>query len=127
MIRSAVACCAILAATSPLALADWPLFRGDALMTGTGSAKLPDKLEVKWEFKAGDAVEGAPAIVGGVAYVASFDKHLYALDLATGKQKWKVKIGATKAPAAPDRANSAIPRWLRWKGAPISSSGTEVQ
>ncbi len=30
-------------------------------------------------------------------YVASLDKHLYALDLAKGKQKWKVKLGAMKA------------------------------
>jgi outer membrane protein assembly factor BamB len=52
---------------------------------------------VKWEFKTGDAVEGAPAIQDGVAYVASCDKHLYAIDLATGKQKWKVKLGTMKA------------------------------
>jgi outer membrane protein assembly factor BamB len=73
------------------------VFRGDATMTGAAAAKLPDRLEVKWEFKTGDAVEGAPAIAGGVAYVASCDKHLYAIDLATGKQKWKVKLGTMKA------------------------------
>lgn len=81
--------------------ADWPVSRGDALMTGAGTAKLPDQLEEKWTFSAGNAktggIEGAPAIVGGVVYVASLDKHLYALDLATGKQKWKVKLGPMKA------------------------------
>ena len=60
-------------------------------------AKLPEQLEVRWEYKTGDAVEGAPAIAGGVVYVASFDKHLHAIDLATGKAKWKVKLGAMKA------------------------------
>jgi hypothetical protein len=35
--------------------ADWPVFRGDALMTGTGTAKLPDKLEERWTFKTGTA------------------------------------------------------------------------
>ena len=35
--------------------ADWPVFRGDALMTGVGTAKLPDQLEVKWTFKTGEA------------------------------------------------------------------------
>ncbi len=44
-------------------------------------------------------IEGAPAIVGGVVYVASLDKHLYALDLATGKEKWKVKLGADEGVA----------------------------
>jgi outer membrane protein assembly factor BamB len=80
-----------------LALAEWPIIRGDALMTGVGSAELPDQLDEKWTFKAGDTIEGAPAIVGGVVYFASLDKHLYALDLATGKQKWKVKLGPAKA------------------------------
>jgi outer membrane protein assembly factor BamB len=80
-----------------IADADWPLFRGNALMTGVGAAKLPEQLDERWTFKAGDMIEGAPAIVDGVVYAASLDKHLYALDLATGKQKWKVKLGASKA------------------------------
>ncbi len=81
--------------------AEWPVFRGDPLMTGAGTAKLPDQLEEKWTFSAGNpksgGIEGAPAIVNGVVYVASLDKHLYALDLANGKQKWKVKLGPMKA------------------------------
>ena len=90
---------------STLALADWPVFRGDALMTGAGTAKLPDQLEVKWAFQTGegkktDAIESAPAVVGGVVYVSSLDKHLYALDLATGKQKWKTKLSYMKASPA---------------------------
>jgi outer membrane protein assembly factor BamB len=89
---------AVIASPSP---ADWPVFRGDATMTGVGTAKLPDQLEERWTFKTGNAIEGAPAIVDGVVYIGSSDKHLYALDLATGKQKWKVKLGAMKAaPAA---------------------------
>jgi len=79
-----------------LAPADWPVFRGDALMSGVGTAKLPDQLDEKWTFKAGDAIEGAPAVANGVVYIASLDKHLYAVELATGKQKWKVKLGAMR-------------------------------
>src|SRR5262245_39514121 len=74
--------------------ADWPVFRGDPAMTGVGDARLPDQLAVKWRFQTGNAVEGAPAVVAGVAYVASTDKHLYAVDLATGQEKWKQKLGA---------------------------------
>src|SRR5688572_22251854 len=85
--------------------ADWPVFRGNPHMTGADTAArpvaFPDQLEEKWTFSAGSAktggIEGAPAIVGGVVYVASLDKHLYAIDLATGKQKWKVKLGPMKA------------------------------
>jgi outer membrane protein assembly factor BamB len=74
--------------------ADWPVFRGDPAMTGIGDAKLPDQLAIKWKFKTNNAIEGAPAIVAGVVYVASADKHLYAVDVATGDQKWKQKLGA---------------------------------
>ncbi|MBA4188789.1 MAG: hypothetical protein C0467_12390 [Planctomycetaceae bacterium] len=80
-----------------IAPAIWPVFRGDATMTGVGTAKLPDQLEERWTFKTGDAIEGSPIIAGEVVYVASLDKHLYAIELATGKQKWKVKLGAMKA------------------------------
>jgi outer membrane protein assembly factor BamB len=79
------------------ALADWPLFRGDSLMSGVGKARLPDQLDERWTYKCGDAVEGAPAIANGVVYVGSFDKHLHAIDLATGKPKWKVKLSYIKA------------------------------
>jgi outer membrane protein assembly factor BamB len=83
--------------SASLAFADWPIFRGNALMTGVGTAKLPDQLDEKWTFKAGDTIEGAPVVADGVVYFSSLDKHLYALDLATGKQKWKVKLGPAKA------------------------------
>jgi outer membrane protein assembly factor BamB len=77
--------------------ADWPLFRGTPSMQGVGEAKLPDKLEERWVFKAGNSVEGAPAVMGNVVFVASLDKHLYALDLVTGKEKWKAKLGPMRA------------------------------
>jgi outer membrane protein assembly factor BamB len=86
-------------AASPL-FADWPLFRGDPLMSGVGTAKLPDQLEERWAFKCGNSVEGAPAVAGGTVYVSSTDKHLYALDLAAGTQKWKTKLSAMKASPA---------------------------
>src|SRR5437762_7392959 len=78
--------------------ADWPLFRGDALQTGVAKEPLPDTLEIRWkrEFKQG--FDGAAAIVSGTVYAGSFDEHLYALDLADGKEKWKYKGGPFKAP-----------------------------
>lgn len=84
-----------------LLAANWPVFRGDALMSGVGHAQLPEQLQERWTFKARDSIEGAPAIVDGVVYVASFDKHVYALDLATGRLKWKSeKLGPFKASPA---------------------------
>ncbi|MGL6094222.1 MAG: PQQ-binding-like beta-propeller repeat protein, partial [Fimbriiglobus sp.] len=89
---------AVLRIFSPAA--DWPVFRGNPAMTGTAVAKLPDQLQELWAFPCKDAIEGAPAIVGGVVYVAAMDRHLYAVDLATGAEKWRVKLGAMKASPA---------------------------
>lgn len=87
-------------AADPTPAADWPVFRGNALMSGVGAAKLPDQLAEKWTYKCGDGVECAPAVAGGVAYVASLDKHLHAVELATGKLKWKTKLSHMKASPA---------------------------
>src|SRR5262249_17248498 len=81
-------------------LADWPLFRGNALQTGVIKDSLPHPLEVRWKLQFKEGFDGAAAIVDGTVYVASFDQHLYALDLATKKEKWKYKGGAFKAPVS---------------------------
>jgi len=80
--------------------ADWALFRGNTLQTGVATSRLAEKLEVLWTFPSQRAVEGTAAIVNGVVYIGSMDDHLYAIDLATGKEKWKYKGGPIKAPVA---------------------------
>ncbi len=84
----------------PPAATDWPVFRGNPQSTGVSAAKLPDQLDERWVFKCGDSVESTPAIVEGVVYISSTDKHLYAVELATGKEKWKTKLGIMKAAPA---------------------------
>jgi outer membrane protein assembly factor BamB len=81
----------------------WPVFRGDVLQSGVADAKLPAKLEVLWTFKAKDSIEGSAVVAEGVAYVASFDEFLYAVDLKSGRQKWRYKAGpCTASPAFKD-------------------------
>jgi outer membrane protein assembly factor BamB len=94
----ALLCSVLLSQHAPTA--EWPVFRGNPQMSGVTTAKLPDKLDERWTFKCKDAIESAPAIADGVVYVASADKHLYALDLATGKEKWKTQLGSMKAAPA---------------------------
>jgi len=77
---------------------DWPLFRGNALQTGVADLKPSDDLKLRWKFETKDTIEAAAAIVGDTVYIGSMDKHLYAIDLATGKEKWKYKAGPFKAP-----------------------------
>jgi outer membrane protein assembly factor BamB len=79
--------------------ADWPLFRGDPVQDGVAlDAKLPERLEVRWKVQFKDGIESTAALVGDTVYVGCFDQHLYALDLATGKEKGKFKTGPIKAP-----------------------------
>lgn len=73
---------------------EWPLFRFNATQTGVTAAKLPEALDVLWKFETKDAVDSGAAIVQGVVYVASQDEHVYAIDLATGKEKWKYHAAA---------------------------------
>lgn len=85
--------------------ADWPMFRGDSQSTGVARSKLPNDLELLWKFAVPKgAFEGTPAIVAGVVYIGDLDGSLYALDLATGEQKWVQKLegGFTASPAVRD-------------------------
>ena len=89
---------ALIAADNVKRADSWPLFRGNVEQTGVAATTLPDKLRVQWQFKVGkDGVEGTAAIANGVVYIGSFDKHLYALDLKTGREKWKYNAGPIKA------------------------------
>ncbi len=93
----------LLGLSAGIACADWPVFRGNALETGVAPEALPDNLEVRWKVKIGDSVEGTAAVVGDTVYVGSLDGNngfLHALDLATGKERWKYKGGSFKAPAS---------------------------
>src|SRR5437868_5598329 len=89
---------AVVGTIAILVAADWPVFRGNPQQTGVSAEKLPAKLVELWQFKTGDAVEGTAAVVDGVVYVGSFDKHLYALDLKDGSEKWKFAAGPFKNP-----------------------------
>ena len=49
-----------------------------------------DGLKRAWSFKMEvvDSLETSPIVVNGTMYVTSSFNHVYALDAATGKQKW---------------------------------------
>jgi outer membrane protein assembly factor BamB len=93
-------CGAVLFSTGAASLfaSDWLIFRGNPGQTGIAQCVLPEKLELLWEFKAKDGIENAVAVAKGVVYVGSYDQNLYALDLHTGKEKWRYKAGPFKAP-----------------------------
>ena len=67
---------------------DWPQFHGNQAQSGFVPGHLPEQLSLVWRFKAGGQVKSSPAIADGRVYIGSSDKHVYALDLKTGKQIW---------------------------------------
>jgi polyvinyl alcohol dehydrogenase (cytochrome) len=84
---------------------DWPTYQHDIHRTGRGSTTL-DQTSVRtlaqaWFFPTKDAVTAEPIVVGGTVYVGSWDGNFYALDAATGKQRWvrtlKVQLGVKPA------------------------------
>jgi outer membrane protein assembly factor BamB len=69
---------------------NWPTARGDAQSTGHADQTLPEKLQVIWEYKADEAIETTPVVVGKRVFVSDVMGKVYAIDRATGKEIWKV-------------------------------------
>ena len=74
-------------------LAAWPMFRGDQGLTGVAGGRLPAALELRWTFKAGQAIKSSAAIVANRVFFGSDDSTLYALSAETGQQLWAFKAG----------------------------------
>ena len=73
---------------------DWPVGRGDLNSRGASDSKLPAKPDLLWEYKTESdksGFEGTPIIYDGKVFVGDFDGGVYAIDLATGKEAWKIK------------------------------------
>ncbi|MDQ6744111.1 MAG: PQQ-binding-like beta-propeller repeat protein, partial [Candidatus Dormibacteraeota bacterium] len=79
---------------------DWPMFLHDLGHTSasteaslsTANASL---LKLGWKSATGGVIASAPAVVGGVVYVGSWDGWEYAFDAKTGVLKWKTNLGTT--------------------------------
>jgi len=72
---------------------EWRQFRGTPSGTGNSASAPPATLKVLWMYQLGDIIESSVAIAGGVVYVGGGNGDLDALDLASGKLKWKYTTG----------------------------------
>ena len=70
---------------------EWPQFRGNPQLTGVAAGPVPAVLKLLWTYDAGESIESSAAIAGGTVYVGSQSKDLLAIDLATGKLRWKYR------------------------------------
>src|SRR6266404_3440204 len=92
----------VLLASSAVAQDSWPQFRSNHALTGVTTAALPDNLKLLWTYDAGtDPIESSAAIADGVVYVGSASGQLIAVDLATGKERWKYKTAQDVEESSP--------------------------
>ena len=69
------------------------MFRANPEHTGVyGNAGIEPGNTELWRFVTGGIVS-SPAVANGIVYVGSEDKNLYAIDVATGKEKWRFAMG----------------------------------
>ncbi len=85
----------------PLVIADVPTYRGDMARTGRMPGPGPTGTPVvRWSLQA-DAPLGVPVISEGIAYVVDDDGTVYAVDLGTGSERWKVTLGVPSDKSPP--------------------------
>ncbi len=78
--------------TAPIQTADsWPQFRANQNLTGVAASAVPDNLKLMWTYDAGESIESSAAIADGTVYVGASTGDLLAVDIYSGKLKWKYK------------------------------------
>ncbi len=71
--------------------ADWPMHRGDPQLQGRAAEPAPRSLELKWTFKAADAVRGSASIAKGLVYFGDAAGVIHGVGLSDGKEVWSFK------------------------------------
>jgi eukaryotic-like serine/threonine-protein kinase len=87
---------------------EWRQFRGTPQLTGLSSSTLPPTLKLLWTYDAGEVIDSTAAIVGGVVYIGAGNGDLLALDLASGKLRWKYATGNLIGESSPAVTAEAV-------------------
>jgi outer membrane protein assembly factor BamB len=78
-------------------------FHGDNILVGSHDSTLycldPNGKKL-WDFKIDGPVNGSPAVIGDVTFVAGCDSIFHAVDLKTGQELWNVDLGGQAAATA---------------------------
>jgi outer membrane protein assembly factor BamB len=81
---------------------DWPTYLHDVTRAGasadtTLSTANVAQLAPLWSYHTGGVIAASPTVVGGVAYVGSWDGYEYAFNASTGVLLWRTYLGITTA------------------------------
>ncbi|MFQ5430262.1 MAG: PQQ-binding-like beta-propeller repeat protein [Phycisphaerae bacterium] len=90
--------------------ADWPMFRGNARLTGVAEGTLPARLEVLWRFETdgSEPVTSSAAIARGLVFFGSEGGDFYALDLSDGTRRWRYSTGEAAIQSSPAVAGGLV-------------------
>lgn len=95
---------------------DWAEYLANGQLTGASTETIltpaaAPNLAPLWTFKTGGMIAASATVVGGVAYVGSWDGYEYALNAATGALLWKTSLGITNQPqcSPPSLGISSVP------------------
>jgi outer membrane protein assembly factor BamB len=80
---------------------EWTQFRGHPRLTGVSDASIAPELKLAWTYEAGEPIESSAAIANGLVFVGSESGELHAVELATGKLRWKYKAAAAIGESSP--------------------------
>ena len=97
---------------------DWTVYHGDPALRGMSSTPLPDKLSLKWKYKAGGAISAPPVIHGDLIVFATENGELTAVN-RLGKKAWSVTVEKEPRPGVTNDAGrdafSTPPLWVAGK------------
>ena len=86
----------------------WPQFRGNYRLTGVSPSTSPATPKLLWTYDAGDVIESSAAISNGVVFVGTGKGELIAVDLASGKLKWKYQTKDPVGESSPAVGNGMV-------------------
>lgn len=87
---------------------NWSQFRGNAQLTGVSASAPPAQPALRWSYETADGLDSSPAVDDGSVYVAAANGDLLALDLATGKLRWKYVTGGSIGESSPAVGGGAV-------------------
>jgi outer membrane protein assembly factor BamB len=76
------------------ASADWPIFRGDASLTGVAETRIPDRPQLLWTYQTGGPIKSSAVVKGSISVVGSDDGKVYAVDPSNGQVRWSYDAGS---------------------------------
>ena len=87
---------------------EWRQFRGSPQLHGVSASSLAATPKLLWTYESSDPIDSSAAIVGGVVYVGAGTGDLLALDLASGKLRWKYSTGNLIGESSPAVGTDAV-------------------